>query len=184
MANYLTTEADLTSVANAIRTKGGTSAQLAFPADFISAIEAISGGGGGGLKYEIGAFTVPSDTRDRQTIPHSLGVKPDVVVVWTDFFNNGQNLPATTASCFGFFWLNGVTDLKQRATSSLSLDRSFFANFTVSNGTSILMGVLPTSDAYQPAIPTDAVFYAHKLGNTTYWRSEATYHYFISEKWW
>lgn len=40
-------DADLTSVANAIRTKGGTSAQLAFPADFVAAINAISGGGGG-----------------------------------------------------------------------------------------------------------------------------------------
>lgn len=38
-------DADLTSVANAIRTKGGTSAQLAFPAGFVSAINAISGGG-------------------------------------------------------------------------------------------------------------------------------------------
>lgn len=38
-------DTDLTSIANAIRTKGGTSASLAFPADFVSAIEAISGGG-------------------------------------------------------------------------------------------------------------------------------------------
>lgn len=40
-------DTDLTSVANAIRTKGGTSAQLAFPAGFVSAIDAISTGGGG-----------------------------------------------------------------------------------------------------------------------------------------
>lgn len=39
-------DADLTSVADAIRTKGGTSAQLAFPADFVSAIEDIETGGG------------------------------------------------------------------------------------------------------------------------------------------
>lgn len=39
---------DLTSVANAIRTKGGTSGQLAFPAGFVQAIGDISGGGGGG----------------------------------------------------------------------------------------------------------------------------------------
>lgn len=37
-------DADLTSIANAIRTKGGTSAQLAFPAGFVSAIGNISGG--------------------------------------------------------------------------------------------------------------------------------------------
>jgi len=39
-------DADLASVANAIRTKGGTSAQLQFPSGFVSAVEAISGGGG------------------------------------------------------------------------------------------------------------------------------------------
>lgn len=38
-------DADLTSVANAIRTKGGTSAALAFPAGFVSAVEAIETGG-------------------------------------------------------------------------------------------------------------------------------------------
>lgn len=40
-------DTDLTSVANAIRTKGGTSAQLAFPADFVSAVNAIPTGGSG-----------------------------------------------------------------------------------------------------------------------------------------
>lgn len=40
-------DAGLTSVANAIRTKGGTSADLAFPAGFVSAVEAIPTGGGG-----------------------------------------------------------------------------------------------------------------------------------------
>lgn len=38
-------DADLTSVANAIRTKGGTSASLSFPTEFVSAIGDISGGG-------------------------------------------------------------------------------------------------------------------------------------------
>lgn len=41
-------DAGLTSVADAIRAKGGTSAQLAFPAGFVSAIGAIPTGGGGG----------------------------------------------------------------------------------------------------------------------------------------
>lgn len=47
MADYLTNDADLSSVANAIRSKGGTSAQLEFPAGFVSAIQAIPTGGGG-----------------------------------------------------------------------------------------------------------------------------------------
>lgn len=45
MSNYLVDGADLTSVANAIRTKGGTSAQLAFPSGFVSAVQAIETGG-------------------------------------------------------------------------------------------------------------------------------------------
>lgn len=52
--------ADLTSVANAIRTKSGTSAQLAFPAGFVSAIEAIPTGGGSSVKYT--RYTLTGDT--------------------------------------------------------------------------------------------------------------------------
>lgn len=37
-------DADLTAVANAIRTKGGTSGQLAFPQGFVDAVEAIPSG--------------------------------------------------------------------------------------------------------------------------------------------
>lgn len=46
MAEYLTNTTDLTSVANAIRTKGGTTAQLVYPSGFVSAINAIDTGGG------------------------------------------------------------------------------------------------------------------------------------------
>ena len=84
-------DADLEDVADAIRTKGGTSAALAFPAGFVSAVEAIqtgitptgtinitqngtydvtalaeavvnvAGGGGSGLEYETGTWTPTSD---------------------------------------------------------------------------------------------------------------------------
>lgn len=46
---YMTTSTELTSIADAIRTKGGTSAPLVYPAGFVSAINDISAGGGGGL---------------------------------------------------------------------------------------------------------------------------------------
>lgn len=47
MANYITNTAELTSIANAIRTKGGTAASLTYPTGFVSAINAIPSGGGG-----------------------------------------------------------------------------------------------------------------------------------------
>ena len=46
MADYLVTDSELTSVANAIRTKGGTSASLSFPTGFVSAIDEIPTGSG------------------------------------------------------------------------------------------------------------------------------------------
>ena len=46
MANYTVTDAQLSSIANAIREKGGTSASLAFPSGFVSAIGSIPAGNG------------------------------------------------------------------------------------------------------------------------------------------
>ena len=46
MADYKATTAEFQSVANAIRTKGGTQAQLEWPTGFVSAVQAIPTGGG------------------------------------------------------------------------------------------------------------------------------------------
>ena len=48
MAEYLTNTADLTAVANAIRAKGGIADPLVYPDGFVTAIQAIETGGGGG----------------------------------------------------------------------------------------------------------------------------------------
>lgn len=53
MADYKVTDTELTSIANAIRTKGSTQAQLEFPTGFVSAINAIPSGGGGGEYHRI-----------------------------------------------------------------------------------------------------------------------------------
>lgn len=52
-------DADLTSVANAIRTKGGTNGQLSFPQGFVDAIDAIPTGGGGKTNIDIGIADTP-----------------------------------------------------------------------------------------------------------------------------
>ena len=54
---YLVSGTDLTSVANAIRTAGETSAPLEFPSGFVTAIGNISGGGGGATNVVTGTFT-------------------------------------------------------------------------------------------------------------------------------
>ena len=44
MAAYITNTAELTSIANAIRTKTGTNNSLVFPTGFVTAIQNISSG--------------------------------------------------------------------------------------------------------------------------------------------
>ena len=56
MAKYITTDTELTAVANAIREKTGKSEPIAYPVGFVSEIGSISGGGGGGSGDDVKFF--------------------------------------------------------------------------------------------------------------------------------
>jgi hypothetical protein len=53
MANYIVTDTELTSIADAIRAKGGTSATLSYPNGFVSAIGDISTGSASVAKNDV-----------------------------------------------------------------------------------------------------------------------------------
>lgn len=79
-------DANLLSVANAIRDKAGTSEDMAFPDGFVSVIEAISAGGGMPEGMNAFLFTMTetyANTADGWTlvIPHGLNVAPKFAVV-------------------------------------------------------------------------------------------------------
>lgn len=63
MAEYLVQGASLTTVADAIRERGGTTAPLSFPAGMASAIRGIQSGGSdlSSVDVYIADFTVPAD---------------------------------------------------------------------------------------------------------------------------
>ncbi len=78
-------DADLTSVANAIRTKGGTSGSLAFPAGFVSAVQAIPTGGGSSV--QTGTFTVATRipiTSSGADVTIGFSGQPDYLQFWLD----------------------------------------------------------------------------------------------------
>ena len=65
MSNYIVSDTSLGSVADAIRTKGGTSAPLTYPQGFIDAIDDIQTGGGSAVIQSLsvtqnGTYTAPS----------------------------------------------------------------------------------------------------------------------------
>lgn len=80
LVNATSLDAGLTDIADAIRAKGGTSADLAFPGGFVSAVEAIPTGGGSGAVLVASGTFVGDSVNGRQTI--SVGNKMPI----TDFF--------------------------------------------------------------------------------------------------
>lgn len=101
MANeYAVNAADLTSVADAIRTKGGTSAQLAFPSGFVSAIGAL-----GGAKVKTASGSFKTNSSGTATVSN-LSFKPDLVFLSV---KDSQNYFSCSA---GFaFTAAGATEL-------------------------------------------------------------------------
>ena len=91
-------DANLASIAEAIRTKGGTTDQLVFPAGFISAIEAISAGSSFSLPSKITNFAVDSVAisygRTDAKLSHSLGVVPTAAIL---IAQNARNPGAGTS---------------------------------------------------------------------------------------
>lgn len=111
MADYLVTDTELTSVANAIRTKGGTSANLSFPTEFVSAINAISGGGGSTLGTKSitanGTYNAEDDSLDGYSSV-TVNVEGADISPFTKFksgtvnYSSNQTSTITITSSIGF----------------------------------------------------------------------------------
>ena len=108
-------DADLAIVASAIRTKGGTSAQLAFPAGFVSAIENIpSGGTSKNTQVVQGVTRTVSSTMTAigAELPVSKTGKYDIY--WSGFRSN-------TSSTYTYatqLYINGTAHGSENATWS------------------------------------------------------------------
>lgn len=115
MADYIVKDTELTSVANAIRTAGGTSSLLSFPNGFVSAVNNISGGGGSSSSdFRIVTATFITNSLGNVTIDDIIcimqdelscgataigtGASTDVQVV---LYKNNPSLSAIDTSTFG-----------------------------------------------------------------------------------
>lgn len=110
-------DTDLTAVANAIRTKGGTSASLAFPDGFVSAVEAIETGGGGASLADLASGAIPVgevDITGLTFVDYAFAKHPNITsVVGNGYFNAG-------------YIFNGCTGIK---TVHVSITGSVSSNF-------------------------------------------------------
>ena len=91
-------DAGLKQIADAIREKGGTSDNLAFPQAMADAIAAIEAGGG---SIVAGTYTPASTQTSRVTVTHNLGKEPTGVLFAK--YHNSKNNSDTVL----FIWQTG-----------------------------------------------------------------------------
>ena len=129
--DYRVSSSDLTSVANAIRTKGETSASLSFPDGFITAIQNISGGGERTTIVPEQTVTVSGSYTQLQYNSAIVSGEEYIVTI------NGttKNLTAVTNSGGVFLlWDSSYQVLIEYSSSSLYLDvmnSSLYGSYTV-----------------------------------------------------
>lgn len=178
-------DAEMTSVANAIRAKTGNTDTLAWPDGFATAIAGITGGGVIGLAYDMGEFVLDADTKDPgPSLPHNLGEIPEFILVWTDDFAGlSEENPAAQQCNLGYIWLKNLCGLMQRL-SSTATDDSLTVNFNLLSGEYRIQPIAPNSYAYIAQQPTAEYFGLNQTGSNNYWRAGVTYKYFVSKAWW
>lgn len=127
MAKCFVDDTSLTSIAEAIRKKGGTTEQLVFPAGFVEAIESIQTGGD--IKIAYGSVTLSEDL-DSITINHGLEDYPTFAILLQTGVNinysilfNAMYYSATLPLTSSYHWFNKVA----YTTSSSSSGRRLLA---------------------------------------------------------
>lgn len=187
MSNYLVDSSDLTSVANAIRTAGGTTAPLSFPSEFISAIQAIGGGGGGSgiTEFETGTYTTNSNI-SRPTISfsdaHSV---PPSIIVFADATGTSERTANTNYSftLIDFYRIFG-TGVPSGSTGVAGNTFVFYTGRDSSTSSTITGSMVcaqnsdntgSSSTSYSRYFATPSNFKPYTGSNSRYWRSGRTY---------
>lgn len=157
-------DTDLTSVANAIRTKSGGSSQLAFPAGFVSEIQAIPSGGGG--KYD--PYGLPSGYTALKYLKATgtQWIKTDIApTLETTIQATGQR--TVTTGYTSLMGCNNPTIYIPMANGVYA--RRYYVGFGTSSEKN-MEGVLPVGSALPPTFTvnkTQAVFSTEGMANKT-----------------
>jgi hypothetical protein len=179
----------LSAIADAIRGKTGGTEKLTL-AEMPLAIAGIEAGGGGGLAYDMGEFVLDADTVGI-SVPHSLGVAPEFICVWTDHWagltsENPVTYDDAKNTAAGFIWLKEITGMVYRAATAAN-GTPFCCGLQIIKGDYRVGSLLPTSNVYGmfEGYYTEATFSSPTFGaNGPRYRAGVTYKYFVSKAWW
>lgn len=98
-------DSKLTTVADAIRTAGGTTEPMSFPSGMVEAITAIQAGGGGGFATGTLTFNESQPTYSNLTVTHNLGFAPEHIlwfIIETEAKSSGKFYANNYPICFEY----------------------------------------------------------------------------------
>ncbi len=150
-----------------------------------------TGGGGGGLAYDMGEFVLDADGlssvngASQIRVPHNLGATPCFVLVWTDDYAGVTNPDTTYSTNLGFIWLKNIMGM-QNNLSSVVKGEGTTVNFILpKEGTDITVSKPNAASYIFTSAMADAESFALvRIANSSYWRAGITYKYFVSRAWW
>ena len=161
VVNTTQLEADLTSIADAIRAKVESSDSFVFPSGFVDAIANLETGGG--LPSNISALSagtiVTTNSPTTITIEHGLGVRPNFYIVrdQDEVPNSSNNLIVQIVE--SAFNTQGVSMVSYTTTSSISSKGSSTAN----------VGYILGANATSFKTKDWGTSYFFKAGHTYHW---------------
>ena len=146
----------LTAIADAIRSKGGTTDQLTLTG-MVDAINAIqTGSGSTGLAYDMGEFVFDADwaastaNSIANPIPHNFGDIPDCIIVWSDnWAGNTEVIDANYPAVVGFMWFRELTGMTVRASSTTNMVNPSLIFMNIPKNEYRLLYAVPNSASYQ-----------------------------------
>lgn len=141
-------DADLTSVADAIREKSGTSAALTFPAGFVSAVGAIETGGGNPLT-ELAEIHVSSNVRSVAVTPDSSWFDYDFLIIRYDISLTGSDwiYASKTNTSGGGYTDSSVTEYKYIGIANI-INNSFVFAFPAFRSNQMILTVNSGESVY------------------------------------
>lgn len=150
-------------------------------------LQYVKPGGGSGLNYKTGTFTLEEDTKAQSSSPsitHNLGAVPRLVLVWTEAYSQASP-PAANLNGGYFMSKDLFSDLKTRITSSATAEWNVYVPFLITTSQGISEAP-PTSTTYWPGssrLPTSTQFFLPYTGGSNYWRAGVTYKYLVLGDW-
>lgn len=165
IVNSTMLDAGLTKIANAIRTKGGTSAQLAFPDGMADAIAAIESGGGE-FAVASGTITYTSEvnlSKNPIVIEHGLPKKPCVFLAVHGF-------PATYPQyslCYAYYANSVFGEMRSYNTGVMYVANAGSSDLYSNSGNKIVVAN-ETTVTIAPTNTRVTVGYATAAGTLTW----------------